>query len=271
MGLELASRRGRQGRMGRVLVPLREFLRKEVAAAIAVLCGALVVWAIGAWALNTDWLPTPVKVFQEIWALLTDGKFPMTLIWSLGYAAGGFAIAAVLGLAVGAGMGLSRHFDGALSPYVNAMLLVPPILLAPIFMAVFGLSLTALIVLIVVFAFPMITISVRGAIRGVDPSFQEVAWAFGAGRYRQVFNFVLRAALPRAFAGLHLGMALSMKGMLIGELFLAVIGVGAVEATYTQTFNTVGLWALAVILIVVSIMMVWIVSAVDFLVNYWAK
>jgi NitT/TauT family transport system permease protein len=80
---------------------------------------------------------------------------------------------------------------------------------------------------------------------------------------------LVRAALPGIFTGLHLGMGRAVKGMIIGQLILAVIGLGAYEARFQRTFDAAGLWSIAVIVVVAAIIFSWAVVLVDRIVNAW--
>ncbi len=240
-----------------------------IAPAIGALAFIVIVWEIVARILDIEWMPRPYAVAEEAFRLLGVGGFRDALWISVVYALVGFAVSCVCGIVSGVYMARSAVVNSALDPYVNMLLLIPTILLAPVFLIVFGLGLGALMALIFIFCYPMITITTRSAVLDVPEIYYDVGKAFGARGWRIAFFFTIPAALPQIFAGLHLGIARAMKGMLAGELFLAVIGVGTYLTRFTQTFAIESIWALAVILIVISIILVWIVGLIDHVVNFW--
>jgi NitT/TauT family transport system permease protein len=59
---------------------------------------------------------------------------------------------------------------------------------------------------------------------------------------------VLRAALPELLAGIRLGLIRGMKGVVIGQLLIAVVGVGYLFELYSRNFLMPEFWALLIII-----------------------
>jgi NitT/TauT family transport system permease protein len=182
----------------------------------------------------------------------------------------GFALAVAVGLAVGMAMGLSRLARYAFNIYVDVLLFIPPVVVTPVFFAIFGLSNSAVLAVIFIFAAPIIASTTKAALLNVDHDLVDAAASFGANRVQKALLVVFRAALPMIFTGLHLGIGRAVKGMIIGQLILAVVGIGAYEARFEQAFDSAGLWSIAVIVVIVAIVFSWLVHFADRLVNAWA-
>jgi NitT/TauT family transport system permease protein len=150
------------------------------------------------------------------------------------------------------------------------MLFIPPIVTAPIFLIIFGLSKTTLLAVIVVFSATVIAVNCKAAVEGVEQNLVEVSRVFGAGRLQRLFRVELRAALPLVFTGLYLGIGRAVKGMIIGQLFIAAIGLGAYEARFEQAFDAEGIWSIALLAVVASLVLSWAIQFVDGLANHWA-
>jgi NitT/TauT family transport system permease protein len=258
------------GAGSRVAGAALDFTRSELLTGVSALAAGAVLWQALAVALRADWLPTFLQVLDKTVDLLGDAAFRTALWDSLGAAALGYAIAVVLGVTAGVTMGLSPLVNSALRVYLDLLLFVPPIVTAPIFLVVFGLSKTTLLAIIVVFAATVIAVNSRVAVASTDPHLQDVARVFGASRSQYVGRVVLRGALPLIFVGLHLGVARALKGLIIGQLFLAVVGLGAYEARFEQSFDAAGIWSIALIVVGVALVLSWFVKFVDSVVNYWA-
>jgi NitT/TauT family transport system permease protein len=255
--------------MSRYLAAVGDFLRADVLATLLALLFACLAWQLVAVLLDTSWLPTWFEVQSRVGDLLGDQEFSAALATSIRDMLIGYAIAVVIGLIVGLSLGMNKSIDDAARHYLDMLLFVPPVVTAPIFLSMFGLSRTTLIALVVLFATPIIAVSVKAAVLDVDRSVLEAARSFGASKAQATRLVLVRAALPGIFTGLHLGMGRAVKGMIIGQLILAVIGVGAYEARFQRTFDAAGLWSIAVIVVVTAIIFSWAVVLVDRIVNAW--
>ena len=59
---------------------------------------------------------------------------------------------------------------------------------------------------------------------------------------------VLRAALPELLAGIRLGLLRGLKGVVIGQLLIAVVGVGYLFELYSRNFLMPEFWSLLIVL-----------------------
>lgn len=260
-----APGRGSRGRARALAVARRDVLTGLVALAV----GA-VVWELVSLLVPLDWLPRFSEVMASTGDLLQDPAFRAALVESTVYVLEGYLLSAVIGIVIGAAMGLVPLVDRALRYYLDLALFVPPIVMAPVFLIVLGLSRTTLLAIIVVFASTVIAVNTRTAVAGTDEQLRDVARSFGADRRTVLTRVVLPGALPLVFVGLHLGIARAVKGMIIGQLFLAVIGLGAYSARFERAFDAVGTWSVAVLVIALSLVLSWVVKVADVVVNDWA-
>jgi len=249
---------------------LLEFVRVDIRATIVGLLVGAVVWQLVALALDKNWLPTFTTIAGRVGDLLADSAFRSELLSSVTSMLVGFALAVLVGLAVGMAMGLNTLARYAFNIYVDVLLFIPPVVVTPVFFAIFGLSNSSVLAIIFIFSAPIIAATTKSALMTVDRGIIDAAASFGANRRQSAFLVVFRAALPMIFTGLHLGIGRAVKGMIIGQLILAVVGIGAYEARFQQAFDSVGLWSIAVIVVAVAIIFSWVVHFVDRLVNAWA-
>jgi NitT/TauT family transport system permease protein len=249
---------------------LLEFVRVDVRATVLGLVVGAVVWQLVALALDKNWLPTFTTIAGRVGDLLADSAFRSELLHSVANMLVGFALSVVVGLAVGMAMGLNTMARYAFNIYVDVLLFIPPVVVTPVFFAIFGLSNSSVLAIIFIFSAPIIAATTKSALMTVDRGLIDAAASFGANRRQSAFLVVFRAALPMIFTGLHLGIGRAVKGMIIGQLILAVVGIGAYEARFQQAFDSVGLWSIAVIVVIVAIIFSWVVHFVDRLVNAWA-
>jgi ABC-type nitrate/sulfonate/bicarbonate transport system permease component len=180
----------------------------------------------------------------------------------------GFALAAVVGVSLGTLMGSSRPAAATLNPFVSAGYVIPEAAIVPLLIIWFGLGTTPRIVAVFLFAVFEITVSTYAGVRNVDPSLSEVARSFGATR-RQVFRrVVLMAALPYIFAGLRMGAARAVKGMVVAELLFAATGIGGAIQEAANAYRTDKVMVFVIVITLMGIGFAGLVQAVE---RWWMR
>ncbi len=98
-----------------------------------------------------------------------------------------------------------------------------------------------------------------------------MARSFGARR-RQIYTKVLiLSALPEILAGLRLGAIRGVKGVVIGQLLVAIIGVGELFELYSQHFLMEEFWALVVVVFLFAFAVSEGIAALERRVEYYAS
>ncbi|HEU5471684.1 MAG TPA: ABC transporter permease [Actinophytocola sp.] len=221
------------------------------------LVGLLLVWQFGAWAADTPFFPPPTEIAQAGWQLLFTGpptQLYLTNTWfddilpSLARALGGWALAAVIGIAVGTALGRSRTGMDYVGPLFGFIRAIPPVTLIPIFLVLFGLyTEMKLATILAGTVWPVLMNTVDG-VRSVDPLQAETARAFRTPRHRWITMVVLPAALPKIFAGLRLSLSIALLLMVVSELVGRTSGLGYQLIYAQRQFDFTIMWAWIVIL-----------------------
>ena len=236
----------------------------------AALVGAL-VWEIAARIADTEDLPPFSQVMAALWTLTNQGLIISNLLASLKSLGLGFAFSLLTGVPIGALMGRYRKVEWALDMHVSWLLISPSIVFAPIFFTIFGLSDMTRIAVVVLYAWPIITYNTFVAFRHVDSELVEMAKSFGASEARTLFRILAPASLPLTMAGLRLGMGRAVKGMINGELFVALIGLGALAEKFGNAFDATDMLAIVLVVVIVAVFMTEVVQWVDRRVTFWAN
>jgi len=182
---------------------------------------------------------------------------------------GGLALAIAVGIPLGFLMGLVPAADKMLNMWVNTFLSAPLSALVPVFMILFGLGTPTVIVTVFMFAVWIIVLDTRAGVLSISPSLMEMSRSFGASRAER-FKMVLLAALPEILAGIRLGMIRGVKGVVIGQLLVSIIGVGALFQLYQQNFLMAHFWALVLILFTIALTLAELVAKLEKRVEYYA-
>lgn len=235
-------------------------------AAVLVLVGA---WELIGRAVAAVFLPPLSAVLARLAELVASGEILGNLATSLTNLALGFAISLAIGLGVGMLMGGYRRIEAALDIYVNAFLTAPSLVFAPIFFTMFGLSRWSIVALVVMYSTFIMIITTTSAIRNVSPSLIEMGRSFCASD-RQLFQrVILPAATPLIMAGVRLGAGRAVKGMINGEMFIAVVGLGKLMIDEGRRFDAEGVLAVLLVIVFVAFGAAKAVQIVDARLTRW--
>jgi NitT/TauT family transport system permease protein len=160
----------------------------------------------------------------------------------------GMALSFVVGIGVGILMGTSRAIGSLMGMWVNIFESSPLTAIVPALMALLGFGLPTMIVTVFLFSVWVIALDTQVGVERVNPSLVEMGRSFGASKRVLFSQIVLRAALPELLAGIRLGLIRGLKGVVIGQLLIAVIGVGYLFELYSRNFLMPEFWALLIIL-----------------------
>jgi ABC-type nitrate/sulfonate/bicarbonate transport system permease component len=222
---------------------------------LAVLALALGAWEVGArWGDPLLYVP-PSRVLPALGRLLSLEAYP-SLPGHLGLTAVeiavAYALAAGLGVALGFALGLPRHLGEVFEPILSGLYAVPSVVWYPSLMLWFGLGPASKIAFGFLLGFFPIVLAVLAGIRSVDRHLLTVARAFGAGPGTCFRRVVLPAITGTLVAGLRAGLALTVVGVLVGEVLGARAGLGSlINHAYgfmrTPDYAALSLLALAVV------------------------
>src|SRR5438445_3765463 len=160
----------------------------------AVLLGWAVAARSGLW--SPLLFPSLVSIAHELGLLLSRADRLIDAWYSLYRALGGFALAAVVGVALGMLMGRSAFAAGLLEPLFSATYAVPKLALFPIFIFVFGVgSLSKVALVYLECLYPIVIITSQGA-RSVDRVLLWSAQNMGASRVEILRRIVIPTTAP---------------------------------------------------------------------------
>jgi len=165
----------------------------------------------------------PLEAIAGAFARLTvSGALPHHALDTLVRLILGFALAAILGIAIGVLMGRSRRAEDILLPLVSIGAPIPGLAYAPLFLLWFGPGNVPAVALVAfVSAFPIIYNSWTG-VKAVKEIWLRSAQAMGADDRRLFRHVVLPGALPYIVTGLRLGLAQAWRILVAVEMLAAV-------------------------------------------------
>ena len=214
-GRASAPARARAGRLGGwllgALLPVAALLLAELANRLG--------W------ITSNLLPAPSEVARALFELGWH-TVAVHVAVSTARVAVGYALGAVLALAVGSLVGLSRTARAVLDPSFQALRAIPSLAWVPLLLLWLGIDEAPKLAMIAIGAFFPVYMGVVAGIRGVDGKLVEVARLMRLSPFALVRRVLLPAALPSVFTGLRNGLSLAWMFMVAAELIAATRGLG---------------------------------------------
>ena len=225
--------------------------------------GLLIVWeALGRLDVSM-FVPPVTTVAAAWWQLVANGTLTRAAASSLVSLVKGFVPAAVLGVAVGLAMGRFATVRHLLDGWVNALMSAPLSALVPVLIALFGIRDTVVAATVFMFSFFVIVVNTLTGVRSTDPSLVEMARSFGAGELALFGRVYLPSALPAVMLGLRLGVVQAVKGMVVGEMLISLVGLGERLIYYGNTFLIAELYAVIASVLLIALATSQLAQALD--------
>jgi NitT/TauT family transport system permease protein len=149
----------------------------------------------------------------------------------------GFALAVVLGLALGALVGLNRTAYQALYPLLIGFNAVPKAALVPVLVIWFGVGAVPAILTAFLISFFPVVVNVATGLATVEPEPRDVLRALGATPWEVFTKVSLPRSLPYFFASLKVAVTLAFVGSIISELAASNKGIGVMMNQAASTFQ----------------------------------
>jgi NitT/TauT family transport system permease protein len=206
------------------------------------------IWEIVGQSHITILLPPLSQVIARLLEIVPTETFLNALGITLWTYAAGVGISILVGVPLGVAMGRSVWLDRLLLPWVSLFVSAPLTALVPVIMALFGFGETTIVLTVVLFAIWIIILDARAGSHGISRSLIEMAQSYGATRWQAFTKIYLWAALPEILAGIRLGCVRAVKGVIIGQLLVSVVGFGYLFEIYSSNFLMEHMWALLLVL-----------------------
>ena len=215
-----------------------------------------------------------VPPFSEVLAtavqLVQTPSWQSATVTTLRAFAIGMALSILVGIPLGILMGRVKLADELLGMWVSIFSSAPLSALVPVLMILFGFGERTIIAAVFLFAIWIIVLDTRAGVRHMSPSLIEMARSYGATRRAMYFKIILWAALPEILAGIRLGLIRGVKGVVIGQLLVAIVGYGALFETFSRNFRMAEFWALNIILFAFAIVVSELIERVEAKVEFYA-
>ena len=235
---------------------------------------SLIIWAV-LWEIVgqldlTILLPPLSNIILRMFEIVPTATFLHALNVTLRSFLVGTGIAIVVGISLGVLMGRSVLADRLFLPWVNMFLSAPLTALVPILMTLFGFGEKTIILTTMLFAIWIIVLDARAGVRNISPSLVEMALSYGANQWQAFSRIYVWAAMPEILAGVRLGCIRAVKGVIIGQLLVSIVGFGRFFELYSSNFLMEHFWALLLVLIFFAFLLAEGLGALERKFEYYA-
>lgn len=218
----------------------------------------LVVWEVVArtGAVTPFTLPAFSRVLERIGTDAASGELFVAVGLTVWRALAGFAVAAVLGIALGLAMARVRWVNWFFDPIVSIGFPIPKIAFLPIIALWLGFFDVSKITMI---AFNTIFPVITATIVGVQSVEKEIIWSarnLGTGPRALLWEIILPAATPQIFTGLQVALPIAMIVGVLTEMAMGGYGIGGSMQTASRMADSLGVFAGIVEIAVVGYVMV---------------
>lgn len=194
----------------------------------------------------------PSIFLANLYSMVMDGSIFPPIYDTLSATALAFCIGGVLALVSALILTVLPLTREIVQPFLDALNALPRVALVPLFIVWFGLGMTSKVVSGVSLMYFILLFNTMAGARSVDPDHRALARSLGLSG-AQIFRQVLiPTAIPAIFAGLKLGLVYTLLGVVTAELIAGGRGLGSLVSYYSNTYDANGVFAVLVVLVVVS-------------------
>ncbi|MEV4690673.1 ABC transporter permease [Micromonospora echinospora] len=223
-------------------------MRKILLGAVGLL-GFLVAWQLipTLGLVDPHYLPYATDVFGRLAEEVRDLAFWRRVRLTMTSWAIGLTVATLAAVALGTVVGLVPFLRRATHTTVEFLRPVPSVALIPLAVLMFGLQMSAALVIIVYAAFWQVFVQVIYGVADVDTVARDTARSFGLTRAERLRYLVLPTALPYLMTGLRLGAAVALILAVTAEMVIGNPGLGRMIELSRSAGDAVGLYGLVVV------------------------
>jgi ABC-type nitrate/sulfonate/bicarbonate transport system permease component len=248
-------------------------------AAETVLPAATVVLFLLAWEIFVRageiapiYLPAPSSIAVYLYRMIADGSMLANLGITLLRIVVGFVLASVFGVLLGVLMGMSRMLARVADVWIAALYPLPKISLIPLLIIWLGTGESYKILISAVTAFFPVVISTFAGIQRADRGLVKAAKDLGANTRQIQLKVVIPSAVPSIFAGLQLGMGVTIIMVVAAEMIggSSEGGMGYLLINAGQVMETEKVFASLIVLAVMGAVIIKLQQWIDRKLAPWA-
>ncbi len=158
------------------------------------------------------------------------------------------------GLVAGAVIGSLASLRVTLLPVFSSLYAVPLVIVYPVLTVWLGIGPASKIAFAGLYGFFPTMLATAAGIRTIDPNLLLAARSMGATPLQRILLVVLPASIPTVLAGLRLGGALVIVGVVVAEMLVATEGIGYLVSRYRTILDSAHVFAAVLLVLIVALL-----------------
>jgi NitT/TauT family transport system permease protein len=193
---------------------------------VAIVATILAIW-LGLYAYAGDVaITSPWRTFAFAAELFSRASFWNHVAATMVAFAVALAISAVAGVALGLMLGMRRFAGEVAEPILSSFYTIPKVTLYPVMLLIFGLGMSAKVAFGVIHGMIPVMLFTIAAVKNIQPVLLRTARVLRLSPTQTALSVLTPAVTPEIITGLRVGFALTLLGVLIGEMFASQRGLG---------------------------------------------
>ncbi|MEZ7007640.1 ABC transporter permease [Streptomyces sp. AD55] len=218
-------------------------LLRRTLLALGLPAALVALWWVTSAGSTSYYFPPLSEILDEFGRLWLSDRFTADVVPSMLRLLAGFAVSAVLGVALGVALGLTDALRRGAEPVLEFVRAVPPTVLVPVIALVAGIGDgSKTLVIVTGCVWPVLLNTVEG-VRAADEVMVDTCRVYGVHGAARLRHLVLPAAAPQIAAGLRQSLSIGLILMVIGEMFAATNGLGFSIVQFQRTFAIPQMWS----------------------------
>ncbi|NKX54813.1 ABC transporter permease [Arthrobacter sp. E918] len=205
--------------------------------------GLVAAWWLASASSTSLYFPPLQTILETLGADWAGPSFAGHLLPSIGKFLAGFLIAAVAGIFLGLVIGMYPALRAAVEPIVQFLRSLPPPVLLPVGLLVFGIGASMNIAIIAFGAVWPTLLNTIDGVRSLDPQLTEMTRSYRLTRAQKIRWVILPNASPQIFAGLRTTLQMAIILIVVSEMVASTNGIGYYVLNSQQTFAVPQTWA----------------------------
>jgi NitT/TauT family transport system permease protein len=158
----------------------------------------------------------------------------------------GFPPAVVLGIILGTAVATFDTARWILDPWINLGLSLPLVSMVPVLLFIFGLGTPAIVAVVVIYTLPILIVNTASGVESVNRDLIDMGRSFNADRATTFRRILLPGAAPLVMAGVRIGAGRAIKGAIVAEQIVGLIGLGGLIQRLGGAFAMADLYAVVI-------------------------
>lgn len=209
----------------------------------------VVIWWFASAGSTSIFFPSLQSILERVWSSwIVGGGAVEDLLPSVVNLLAGYAIAMVLGVALGTLIGLNRRLNTALDPLIEFLRAIPAVAIVPAAIIALGLGDDMRIFVIAFGAIWPVLVNTILGMQSTDTVVIDMASAFRLRGATRLFIVRLPSAAGQIFAGARTALAIAIVLIVVSEMFGATRGIGFAVLSAQRTYAITEMWAGIVVL-----------------------